>query len=176
LLRPARGRPVLHAAGLETTQARSDHGNPFVAQEFLGEGGVGSADVGKTAEHPGPAEQLGLEPLTTRAGAQEIVDQQFHGVGAVAAALVQPLRLTFGQKEVVHASHAADRIAHADGDARPQDRGQQHVRIARYAVLALHHMDPFARPFGDVLDDHVRGPNTASIFSLRVWVVNGFTR
>jgi hypothetical protein len=123
------------------------------------------------------AEQLHFQPVPPRAHPQERVDQKFHRLHAIAQALV-PARSR--KQEVVHATHAGHRIAHAGGDAAAQDGGHDHVLVGD-VELALDHMDlsRFRRIGGigmGLASGHARTPKIASIFSFSVPTVKGFTR
>ncbi len=77
---------------------------------------------------------------------------------------------------MVHPTDPHLGVAQADGDAAPQDGGEHHIGIARHMMFALDHVDLLAGAGRSALMHHVRVPNTASIFSFRVWVVKGLTR
>ena len=74
----------------------------------------------------------------TRAELHHLVDQQFHGVRAVAARHIA--RVALGQHEMVHAAHAHAAVPQTGGDARAEHGDQHHVFVG-HEVLAGGHLD-----------------------------------
>ena len=80
------------------------------------------------------------QPLTPRATTQQTVDQQFHGVGAVADQLrVLLVAVGVGQQEVIHAADAGDRITHAGGHAGSEHGDENFVRLRGDEVFPGEH-------------------------------------
>ena len=109
---------------------------------------VASADVRHGGEDAAAAEELDLQALARRAELEEVVDQAFHGVGAIAGGeadrRIEPVvgadRGVLRQHEVIHAAEAACRIAHASGHTGAEHGGDRLVAAA-HVVLAREDLD-----------------------------------
>ncbi len=109
---------------------------------------VASADIRHGGENPAAAEELDLQALARRAELEQVVDQAFHGVGAIARGeadrriepVVRADRGVLGQHEVIHAAEAARRIAHTGGHTGAEHGGDRLVAAA-HVVLARQDLD-----------------------------------
>ncbi len=107
-------------------------------QVVEGELDVALADGGADlAQYRAAAEDLGLQALAAGAEGQHAVDQQFHGVAAVARRRRGRVaaEAALGEHEVVHPGDAVERVAQAHRDAGAE-HGDDHQVFAAGEVLA----------------------------------------
>jgi hypothetical protein len=106
------------------------HGDALGLQVIEGEGGVALADGAavERRQHPAAAEHLGLEPLAPGAQLEQVVDEQLHGVGAVARrGAGRALLGESASRKWFSPPTPFPGIAQAHRDAGAQHRDQQHV-------------------------------------------------
>ena len=137
----------------------------------MGEIDVALPHIPKACDDTGAAIHLRLQPIPPRPVAHHLVDQQFHGMHAVAdeIRLGDAIILAgLAQQKMVHAADLRARVPQTHGDARAEEGRDHHARAAHHGVLALDD--------GNTLHgDQVNSPKTRSILSLSAAGAKGLT-
>ncbi len=107
----------IHLARIDIIEVFPDNPDVFRRQEILDELRIALADIGRgeRPQHIAAAENLGFEVLAPRAAFEQLVDQHFHRIGAIAHGCRDHAIVTaaFRQHEMVHAAYAADPVPDA---------------------------------------------------------------
>ncbi len=136
----ARHGEKYHFPRVDIEHVLGNDGNSLRLQVIHHEGGVPLSHVhGGEIVHDLPAaEDLGLHGFPARAQLQHLVDEQFHGIGPIAAGHV--VGVAVGQHEMVHPADAAAAVPEAGGDAGPEHR-HDHEVFVRHEILPGQHLD-----------------------------------
>jgi hypothetical protein len=128
----AGGREVPHPARVDATQVLGQDRDVLVGQVLAHEFGIARTYRvgGESLEHVGTAKHLGFQPLAVGAALEQVVDQQFHRITAIAGRGAITA-VAIGQQEMIHAADAQQRVADAGRHATAQRRGQ--------GGLVIHH-------------------------------------
>src|SRR5215472_14688986 len=135
----ARLRKIDDAARIDVAEILGRDVEPLRPEIPADEGRVARADVGHRGEDAPAAEQLDLEMLAPGAELQQLIDQAFHGVAAVAGrqsrrrvhpAVGSAAARVLGEHEVIHATAAEPAVGDAGRDTRAEHRRDRLV-VAR---------------------------------------------
>nr|GEU28394.1 hypothetical protein [Tanacetum cinerariifolium] len=143
----AGAREEIHLARVDVVQVFGHHADALGLEEAEHERRIALAHVNgrKTFEDGAAAEDLRFQVLALGAGLEQVVDQDFHRIRAVArrggdgAAVAAAVR----QHEVVHAAQARGAVADAGRHARAQHGHDQHVLVGEI-VFARQDLGRFA--------------------------------
>lgn len=138
-LDPPADRPQPDSTRLRAAQIAVQQWDSFIAEKASCGLGISLPDVRQTGQHPGATEQLCAQPAAHGTAAQQPVNQQFKGGGGIA--VVASSRPAVGQQKMIQPADAAVGVQNAGGNARPEDRRNDRIRIIRNGMFALNNVN-----------------------------------